>query len=135
MAKRAETGVFQVKNGQWGYRFTLQIEGKRISRRKFTDADGNKLLSKKQAQNAREEAILQAHIDEERKRLITRRTFDQVYNEYCEKGRADRAYMTIRKQDCLWRNHLKERFGKRYIDEINVAEINDYLAELYYKEG
>ena len=51
MAKRAETGVFQVKNGQWGYRFTLQIEGKRISRRKFTDADGNKLLSKKQAQN------------------------------------------------------------------------------------
>ena len=31
MAKRAETGVFQVKNGQWGYRFTLQIEGNRIS--------------------------------------------------------------------------------------------------------
>jgi integrase len=30
---------------------------------------------------------------------------------------------------------LLDRFGKRFVDEISVAEINDYLAELYYKEG
>ena len=135
MANKKNSGVFQAKNGQWGYRFTLLIEGKRISRRKFTDSDGNKILSKKEAVKAREEAIIQAHLDEERKRPITRRTFEQVYSEYCEKGRSDRAYMTIRKQDCLWQNHIKERFGKRYIDEISVAEINDYLAELYHKDG
>ena len=135
MAQKKDSGVFQTEKGLWGYRFTLLIEGKRISRRKFTDSDGNKLTSKKQAVKAREEAIIQAHLDEERKRLITRKTFDQVYNEYCEKGRAGRAYMTIRKQDCLWRNHIKQSFGKRYIDEISVAEINDYLAEKYYKDG
>ena len=28
-----------------------------------------------------------------------------------------------------------ERFGKRYIDSISVAEINDYLADLYYSQG
>ena len=27
------------------------------------------------------------------------------------------------------------RFGSRYIDEISVAEINDYLSALYYTEG
>ena len=47
------------------------------------------------------------------------------YKEYCEKGRSDRAYQTIRKQESLWTIHLKERFGKRYIDEISVAEVND----------
>lgn len=135
MAKKKETGVFQTDGGQWGYRFTLLIEGKRISRRKFTDAKGNKLQSKKQALIAREEAIIQAHVDAERKRLITPKTLEEVYNEYAEKGRTGRAYMTIRKQDSLWVNHIKARFGKRYIDEISVAEINDYLAELYFKDG
>ena len=28
-----------------------------------------------------------------------------------------------------------ERFGARLIDEISVAEIQDYLAQLYYTEG
>ena len=59
----------------------------------------------------------------------------EVYKEYCEKGRSDRAYQTVRKQDSLWNIHLNERFGKRYIDEISVGEINDYLAELYYHDG
>ena len=35
----------------------------------------------------------------------------------------------------MWNNHLKERFGKRYIDEITVAEIQDYLEELYYTDN
>ena len=35
----------------------------------------------------------------------------------------------------MWRNHLSSRFGSRYIDEVSVAEINDYLSSLYYTEG
>jgi integrase len=30
---------------------------------------------------------------------------------------------------------LKGRFGKRFVDEITTAEVNDYLSELYYVEG
>jgi integrase len=59
----------------------------------------------------------------------------EVYREYCEKGRSGKAYATIRKQDSLWNNHICARFGNRYIDEISVAEIVDYLTELYYTEG
>ena len=135
MAKRKETGVFQSENGQWGYRFTLVIEGKRISRRKFTDSEGNRLTTRSQAVKAREEAIIQAHIDEERKRLIIKKKVKDVFCEYREKGCNGRAYKTLRKQDSLWKNHLKDRFGNRFIDEISVAEINDYLEELYYKTG
>ena len=135
MAKVNDVGVYQLDNGMWAFRFVMVVDGKQISSRKTTDEFGNKLKTKKQAIKAREAAMLQARIDRERKRQISRRTVAEVYAEYCAKGRSDRAYQTIRKQDSLWENHLKDRFGKRFIDEISVAEINDYLAELYYKDG
>ena len=50
-------------------------------------------------------------------------TVQQVYNEYCEFGRAGKAYSTIKKQDSLQNNHIKSNFGKRYVDDISVAEI------------
>lgn len=135
MAKSNDTGVYQLENGLWGYRFVMVLDGRQVSSRKTTDEFGNKLKTKKQAIKAREAAMLQARLDSERKRETVKRTVAEVYKEYCEKGRSDRAYQTIRKQESLWNIHLKERFGKRVIDEISVAEINDYLAELYYADG
>lgn len=135
MAKSNDTGVYQLENGFWGYRFVMVLDGRQVSSRKTTDELGNKLKTKKQAIKAREAAMLQARLDSERKRETFKRTVAEVYKEYCEKGRSDRAYQTIRKQESLWNIHLKERFGKRVIDEISVAEINDYLAELYYTDG
>lgn len=135
MAGKCESGVFQTDNGQWGYRFSILIDGRRVSRRKTTDEDGKKLTSKKAALKAREQAIANAHIETKRKQTISRRTVKEVFEEYCEKGRKDRAYQTIRKQDSLWENHLCPRFGKRYVDDITVGEVIDYLSELYYVEG
>ena len=71
----------------------------------------------------------------ERERPTRRVTFAEVYEEYCYSGRSGKAYGTIRKQDSLWNNHLNEKFGKRLLDTVSVAEINDYLATLYYTEG
>ena len=58
-----------------------------------------------------------------------------VFNEYCENGRIGKAYQTIKKQDSLWNNHINKKFGKRYVDDISVAEVVDYLSELYFTEG
>ena len=135
MAQKQKRGVFQLKDGSWGFRFTIVVDGQTISRKRVTDDCGGKFNTQKQAAKAREAAIEQARLERRRQQKITRRTMKEVYDEYCEKGRSDRAYMTIRKQDSLWVNHLKDRFGKRFIDEISVAEINDYLTELYYKDG
>lgn len=134
MAKAKDTGVFKMDNGLWAYRFTLQIDGQKISRRKTTDEYGNKLNTKKDAIKARAAAMEQAHIERERTAKIARRKVKEVYQEFCANGRSDRAYQTIRKQDSLWENHLRQKFGNRFVDDISVAEINDYLSELYFKE-
>lgn len=135
MAKRNNAGVYQKSNGFWEYRFTIVVDGQQISRKKSTDEFGNKLKTKSEAIRAREAAIFKARTDRERQREIKRKKVKEVFQEYCEKGRNGKAYNTILKQDSLWKNHIKERFGDRFIDEISVAEIDDYLSELYYIDG
>ena len=61
-------------------------------------------------------------------------TVTEVYTGYCAQDRCDKAYGTKRKQDSLWNNHISHKFGKRFIDDISVSEITDYLASLYYQE-
>ena len=112
----------------------IGVNGKEINRRRTKDEFGNKLKTKREAIKARDNAILQARLDEERKHKIVRKTVREVYNEYCQKGRSGKAYMTIKKQDSLWRNHFDKDFGDRFVDEISVAEANDYLADLYYEK-
>lgn len=133
--KRNNAGVYQKSNGFWEYRFTIVVDGKQISRKKSTDELGNKLKTKSEAVKAREAAIFKARTERERQREIERKKVKEVFQEYCDKGRSGKAYNTILKQDSLWKNHIKERFGDRFIDEISVAEVEDYLSELYYIDG
>ena len=134
MAEHINMGVYQLENGNWAWRFTRTIDGKRVNRKGTKDADGNVLKSQKAAIRARQLAMIdfEAKLNEKTRH---RMTVQEVYEEYCEHGRSGKAYTTIQKQDSLWRNHISERFGQRYIDGISVAEINDYLTELYYVEG
>lgn len=130
MAKK-DIGVFQLEDGCWGYRFTRTIDGKKKDVKRIRDDAGNPFKTKREAVKARANAMKQG-ITPEVPKSIPRKTVKDVFEEFCEKGRKDRAYQTIRKQNSLWENHLKERFGHRKIDDISVAEITDYLGELYY---
>ena len=134
MAKQTDTGVFQLENGMWAYRYTFTREGKRYSRQGRKDENSEPLKNKRAAIKARKLA-LERELNPPAPIIESGITVKEVYLEYCENGRNDRAYQTIRKQDSLWDNHLCERFGKRSINSISVAEINDYLSELYYIEG
>lgn len=134
MAEHSNMGVYQLENGNWAWRFTRTVDGKRVNRKGTKDAEGNPLHSQKEAIRAREIAMMDfsARLNEKPKRRVT---VQEVYEEYCAHGRSGKAYGTIRKQESLWKNHLSEKFGLRYIDNISVAEVNDYLAELYFVEG
>lgn len=133
----AAAGVYQLENGYWGYRFVITVNGKKKAQKRVKDESGKPFKTQKQAVKARSIALAQ----EQAKSLlpppkkITRKTVAEVYQEYCEKGRSGKAYTTIKKQDSLWKNHLSDRFGNRYIDDITVAEIQDYLEELYYTDN
>lgn len=134
--KKENVGVFQLENGNWCYRYCIIVDGEKRTQRRTKDDDGKPFKTEKQAIRARNQAIAreQMQLREKSKKKI-RKTVKEVYKEYCENGRHGKAYATIRKQDSLWNNHIADRFGKRYIDDISVAEINDYLAELYYVEN
>ena len=135
MAKQNDTGVYQLPNGNWAYRFTFTVEDKKKNRKGTKDEFGNLLTTKRAAILARAAAVTSEQEEQHRQAPVTRKTFQEVYKEYCEQGRSGKAYQTIRKQDSIWNNHLCAKFGRRYIDEISVAEVNDYLAHLYYTEG
>jgi len=134
MSKSKDSGIIKLDNGLFAYRFTIVVDGTQISQRKTVDAEGNKLRTKGEAVKAREAAIVAARTERKRQIKISRKTVKEVFEEYKEKGRKDRAYKTVLKQDSLWKNHLCDKWGKRFVDDISVAEINDYLSELYYEK-
>lgn len=124
-----------MENGNWGFRFVIVVDGKKRTKRKVKDEHGRPFKTEKQAIRARSQAIAKEQMNIAPKAKSKQKTIEEVFNEYCETGRSGKAYSTIKKQDSLWKNHIKERFGKRYIDEISVAEIVDYLSMLYYEEN
>ena len=135
MSNNVAVGVYQLENGYWGFRYTLTVNGKKKDFKKNKDGSGQPIKTKAAAIRAREAALKRDRMNRTFKPKMSRVTFEEVYAEYCEFGRSGKAYTTIVKQDSLWNNHLKEKFGKKFVDEISVAEVNDYLETLYYTEG
>ena len=128
-----DTGIYQLDGGGWGFRYTVLVNGKRKDVKRVRDANGNPMKTKRSAILARAEAIKEDQTPKAKQ--ISRKTVKEVYEEYCGNGRKDRAYRTKQKQDSLWNNHLCAKYGKRFVDEITAAEVNDYLSDLYYVEG
>ena len=127
-------GVFQLPNGDWGFRYAYILNGKQKDIKRTKDENGNPFKTERAAIRGREAAIIEAHTDRNKEPENIRKTVAEVYEEYCKVGRCGKAYGTIRKQDSLWNNHISKRFGKRYIDDISISEITDYLDMLYYGE-
>ena len=135
MPKLNDAGVYRKKNGFWEYRFGVVVGGKTIYKKRSTDEYGNKLRTKSEAVAARDAAIVAVRTERTVRPPIARRTVKEVFDEFCSEGRKDRAYMTIRKQDSIWENHIRSQFGNRYVDEISCADVVDYLSELYYVDN
>ncbi len=134
MSKTNDKGVFQLDNGYWGYRYTIKIDDKVKESKKVKDEFGNPFKTKTAALRARQNAIVNEKVKATTPKQVKRRTVEEIYQEYCEFGRNGKAYSTIVKQDSLWRNHISKAFGKRIVTDISVAEIQDFLAKLYYED-
>ena len=132
-------GVYQLENGFWGYRFTRMVDGKRVNKKGTKDETGKPIKTEISAVRARNLAMKKFDFALNQKQngvnKPLRKTFKEIYDEYCEKGRSGKAYATIKKQESLWNNHISANFGNCYIDELSLATINDYLTDLYYVEG
>ena len=134
---KTSSGVYQLANGMWGFRYAFMLDGKQKDIKRTKDENGNPFKTEKAAIKARDAVIIQtqAELLQQPKSAKKRMTVAEVYAEYCENGRCGKAFGTTRKQDSLWNNHISKKFGNRYVDDISVAEVVDYLSELYYNEG
>ena len=84
MATQNTAGVYQRKDGYWEYRFTITVNGKKIPRRKSTDASGMKLKTKKEAIIAREEAMVALRKEKTERPKPVRKTIKEVFLEFCQ---------------------------------------------------
>ena len=134
MAKTS-SGVYQLPNGMWGFRYAFWQDGKQKDIKRTKDEKGNPFKTERAAIKAREVAMIKAPTERTQKPTKKRMTVAEVYAEYCETGRCGKAYGTMRKQDSLWNNHISKRFGNRFVDDISVSEVMDYLNEFYYGES
>ena len=90
MAKQTDTGIYQLKNGNWAFRYTLTRDGQKKDVRKAKDEQGNVLKTKREAIVARRAAIAMEQ-EKVKRKVIERKTVNEVWKEYCEKGRAGKA--------------------------------------------
>ncbi len=132
---KTSSGVYQLPNGMWGYRYAYMLNGKQKDLKRTKDDNGNPFKTERAALRAREAAIIKEHLEQSQKTKKKRVTVSQVYEEYCLTGRFGKAYGTTRKQDSLWNNYISKSFGSRLIDSISVSEVVDYLSKLYYHDG
>ena len=59
MTEQQATGVYQLDNGYWGYRFVLTVNGKKKAQKRVKDELGNPYKTQKQAAKARSIALAQ----------------------------------------------------------------------------
>ena len=130
-------GISQLTNGNWSYRFVIFDQyNVRHDVRKNTDENGHPLTTPKAAIKAKTIELnkWKNKIAEKIPASIVKDsvTISELFSEYQNSGRKSKAYGTIRKQDSLWENHLKNDFGDRIITNVTSSDVNNYLENLYY---
>ena len=63
MAKASSTGVFQLPNGMWGFRYAFMLDGKQKDIRRNKDENGNPFKTERAAIKEREATIIQVQAE------------------------------------------------------------------------
>ena len=130
-------GISRQSNGNWSYRFVIvDQDNVRHDVSKTTDENWHPLTSQKAAIKAKNIELNKWKNKIAKKGVVLidkdSVTISALFSEYQKNGRQSKAYGTIRKQDSLWKNHLKNDFGDRKIADVTSSNINNYLSNLYY---
>lgn len=56
MSEQQLSGVYQLDNGYWGYRFVITVNGKKKAQKRVKDESGKPFKTQKQAARARSAA-------------------------------------------------------------------------------
>ena len=131
MAKNNDVGLIQLKNGNWAYRVAIYKDGKKKDTTCRRDENGNPFPTKREAKRARELRLAEIRTTVELKKSIPQKTLGDVWKEYLEKDAKNKASATVRKYSSLWRIHVNAEFGSKLINDITIADLQNFLATLY----
>ena len=98
-----------------------------MARNLFFGVLGKPFKTKASAKRARKQAILNEKIAlSNPKPKAVKKTVTQVYNEYCEFGRAGKAYATIVKQQtgrCIGRISIRRFFCEKFLEISSLIHV------------
>ena len=130
MAKNNDVGLFQLDNGNWGFRITVMQNGKRKDTTYHRDDNGNPFKTKTSARLAREQKSQELR-QPKQKAPFTDCTLGEMWNYYLEMVAPKKARSTVKKYASIWKNHVSKAFGSKNISDINVVDLELFLQELY----
>lgn len=132
MAKKNDTGVFQLDNGNWAYRIYMSKDanGNKVDTTCRKDEQGNVFKTKKSAVDARTKKIVELKTPTIKK-TPDDVTISEVWQEYLNTESKAKASSTVTKHSSLWKNHIEKRFGNTKLSELTVNDIETFLQELY----
>ncbi|MBO4693972.1 MAG: site-specific integrase [Clostridia bacterium] len=130
------TGVTPLNKGKtaWQYRIKITLpNGDKIDTTGRRDTHGKPFLTAEAAYTAKLEHENRLRNDLGGKHTRTSKTtLKAIYEHYMTSGEAtSKAPSTIAKQNSLWKNHISKKFGDRELKNITLADLQNYLHELY----
>jgi len=132
--KRGENkgdGIFQTAKG-WGYRLVIKKDGKTITDTTRTKGeDGKPFLTKSEAKKAKAAHLLQLQNLEQETKKKYNITFSDAWQIYLDNESKGKAESTIKKQESVWNNHIKERFSDSEMNETTITEMYSFLCDKY----
>lgn len=131
MAKKNDTGVYQLGNGNWAYRVYMKdAQGNKVDTTCRKDELGNSFKTKKAAIDARTKKIVELKTPIQKKTSADV-TISKVWQEYLDTESKGKASATVKKYSSLWKNHIKTKFENIKLSELTVNDIETFLQELY----
>ena len=131
------TGVTQNKDGSWSYRIKKKVDGKVIDTKIKKDENGMPFLTARACYEAKirhEAQITNGEVKIAHRPSKT--TLQSIYDAYMVSSEAkQKAPATIRKQESMWKNHVQPAFGDKEIESFKITDLNDFLYDLYGKQG
>jgi integrase len=126
--KNKDIKVYKLKNGQKRYMFKIYLglnsSGKKTetTRRGFKSYEDANAVYKELANTRADNYIKQKQV-----------TFDQLYEMWLPFYSKDVKESTLWKTETLYKHHLKEHFGNKYVDQITTEDIAEYFLDLSSK--
>ena len=136
MAKMDDTGLYQNKNGTWYYRIKMAMDakGNPVDIKKSRDENGQPFATKSACKKARDKRLVELREVGAEKRAPKEQypaTLQDMWDVFIKKEASKKAPSTVAKHTSMWKNYLKERYGKRKLKDISVSDMQEILTEMY----